>query len=257
MSLLKYPPESPAQRLVLEVAFLVPIIIGVASFGQLAKTDVTFTIVLSIIFCINICLRFYVINEAKDWIFFLIGVLGGGGNDLTSMINGVYDYTSLTVLPFLNGLMPLWSVFFWGQVFLLFRKIFHLEWFKGPTFAKDGKYLKGWVDTRLLVDIVLLILLRIAIYNTYLLDAWVPAIIYVVGIGIRLIIFRPQKHEVLLIGILPYAFMFEGLMVSFGLYEYHNPVFLGLPGWLMLWWIFLVPLVIKEVFDRLEYYLKK
>ncbi|MHA1794051.1 MAG: hypothetical protein ACTSVI_15520, partial [Promethearchaeota archaeon] len=62
----------------------------------------------SIGFLINLIIRFALINERGDWAFYLLGVLAGGGNDLLSMKSGVYSYTSITIIPFLNGLLPLW-----------------------------------------------------------------------------------------------------------------------------------------------------
>ncbi|HUX99512.1 MAG TPA: hypothetical protein VMV49_08170 [Candidatus Deferrimicrobium sp.] len=254
-SLIKFPPNTPEQRLFWEVFFLFIIIITVGIFGRLASVDVLYTWIITIIFSINITIRFGLINEKGDWIFFLLGVLAGGGNDLMSMLNGVYQYTSITILPFLNGLLPLWMILFWGQIFLIFRKVFHLKWFKGEDFQKNGQFLKGWIDTKLVVDLLILIGLRIIIYNTFS-NIWLPAALYSVVIGVRLCIFRPKKNEIYIIAILPYAFLFEGLMVAFGLYLYINPVFLGMPIWLFLWWLFLVPLLLKEIFDIFEYYLK-
>lgn len=255
--LIRFPPEIPEQRVVAEAWFIIIMTIAVAIFGGAAAHNMIYTIILTIIFCINILIRFVVANEKGDWMFFLFGVIGGGGNDLMSMINGVYNYTSITIMPFLNGLLPLWMIFFWGQIILLFRKVFNLEWFKGKEFQKDGELLNGWIDKQLIFDIVVLIVLRTIIYNTYQLDFWIPALFYSIGIGIRFLIFPPKRNQLLIFAILPYAFCFEGLMVVFGLYVYYNPVFLGMPIWLFLWWIFLVPIFVKEIFERMEYLLKK
>ncbi len=249
--------ETPEKKLIWEVLFFIPIIVIVGIFGQLAATHVNYTIMISIIFIVNLIIRFILINDKGDWLFFLFGVIFGGGNDLMSMINGVYNYTSITILPFLIGLLPLWMIFFWGQICLLFRKVFNLQWCKGEEFKKDGiPQLKGWIDVKLIVDIVILVILRMAIYRTYLMDAWIPALIYGIFIGFRFIIFPPKKNELIIMIFLPYAFLFEGLMVTFGLYVYYNPVFLGMPLWLYIWWIFLVPIVVKEFFDRFEYIFK-
>jgi len=252
--LIKFPPETPEQRLIWEVWFLFIMIIVVGIFGQYAALDVTFTIIISILFGINIIIRFILVNEKGDWIFFLLGFVGGGGNDLLSMINGVYNYTSITIIPVLSGLMPLWMIIFWGQIFLLFRKIFNLSWCKGEDFQKDGELLKGWVDKKLIFDIGLIVVLRAVIYNTYLLEFWIPALFYTIGVGIRFILFSPKRNEMMIIIILPYAFIFEALMVVAGLYVYFNPLPIVLiPAWLCIWWIFLVPIFLKEIFDRLEY----
>jgi len=251
--LFAYPPKYPAQRLVWELMFLFVIIIIVGIFGHLASIDVIYTMIISIIFGINLILRFYLINEPGDWLFFLFGVLAGGGNDLLSMIKGVYSYTSIKILPCLP--LPFWMILFWGQVFLIFRKVFNIKWFQGAEFQKTGPFLKGWLNVQLIVDLIIVVCLRLIIYNTFT-DFWLPGIIYGVIIGARFIIFHPKKNELLIIAVLPYAFIFEGLMVAFGLYIYINPILLGMPLWLFLWWIFLVPLLLKEIFDRIEYSFK-
>ena len=258
MKLLQHPPKRPEQRLVWEVLFLGIMIIAIAILGDLSSRDVAFTIILTIIFSVNLAVRFLTVNERGDWMFFAFGVVGGGGNDLMSMINGVYDYTSITILPFLQGLMPLWMILFWGQVFLLFRKVFNLQWFKGEGFEpKNEELLKGWINKAIIFDVALIIILRIVIYNTYLLDPWIPALFYGIGVIIRFCVFRPKKNEIFIMAILPYAFCFEGLMVTFGLYVYHDPSFLGMPAWLFIWWIFLVPIFLKEIFDRMEHLLRE
>ncbi|MHA1357339.1 MAG: hypothetical protein ACTSRC_04445 [Candidatus Helarchaeota archaeon] len=253
--LFAYPPTTSEQRLIWEILFLLPFIIAIAIFGYRSQINMLYTWIISIIFLINLCFRFALVNERGDWLFFLLGVALGGGNDLFSMLNGVYHYTSITILPYLNGLLPLFQILFWGQVFLLFRKIYHIHIFKGDAFKKTGPLLQGWIDYRLIADIILFIVLRIIIYNTFLLDAWIPTVLYALAIIIRLAIFRPRCNELFIIAILPYAYLFEGLMVSFGLYVYINPVFLGLSGWLLIWWLFLVPFLLKEIFDRLDYLL--
>lgn len=218
--------------------------------------NVIFTIILTIIFTVNIIIRFLLVYEQGDWIFFVLGIIAGGGNDLASQVNGIYHYTSLTILPFLQGLLPVWMIVFWGQVFLLFRKVFHVSWFKGAGFNKDGRFLNGWLSTRLLIDIIVLVILRITIYRLYL-DPVFSAAIYGGVIITRLLLIHPRKNELLIMAILPYAFMFEGFMVTFGLYVYYNPVFMGLPAWLFLWWAFLVPLLLKQVFDMIEYMISR
>ncbi len=256
--LIKFPPETPEQRLIAEVFFMIPVTIAVCIFGALSATNVIYTIILSLVFVITLAFRFITVNQKGDWMFFLFGVIGGGGNDLMSMINGVYNYTSITIVPALTGLLPLWMIFFWGQIILLFRKVFNLEWFAGEEFKKDGELLNGWVDKKLIFDVMLLVSLRTVIYNTYYMDFWIPALCYTIGIGIRFAIFHPKKNEILIMIILPYAFLFEAVMVVAGLYIYYNPVPIFLiPLWLILWWIFLVPIFCKEIFERMEYILKE
>lgn len=249
--------RSPKERLAWEAFFLLPVIIAVAFLGRLSTTNVMYTGILTIVFFVNIIIRFTAIRERGDWIFFLFGIAAGGGNDLMSMLRNVYDYNSITLIPFLNGLLPLWNICFWGQVFLLFRKVFNVEWFKGEPFKKDGRFVKGWLSVKLVVDLCILVFLRVIIYSTYALPAWIPVLVYGVAILARFAAFRPKKNELLVIVILPYAYLFEYLMVLFGLYTYINPSFLGMPIWLLLWWVFLVPIVLKQFFDMIEFLLEK
>lgn len=236
-----------------EIVFLLIITVTIGFLGRPAAEDVLYTKIITVVFLLNLALRFALVNQKGDWLFFLLGVVAGGGNDLMSMINGVYSYTSIDFVPFLTDLLPLWMILFWGQVFLIFRKVFNLDWFKGEAFAAEGRFLRGWLDTRLAVDLIILVLLRLIIYNTYALDPWIPATFYAAVIGIRFTVFPLKKNELALVAILPYAFVLEGLLVTFGLYLYINPVFLGMPLWLFLWWIFLIPTILKAVFDRVEY----
>jgi hypothetical protein len=251
--IIAYPPQTPTQRLMWEIFFLFPILVGVFFFGKAASMDVKYTWYLTIIFGINLIFRFVLVNQKGDWFFYIFGVIAGGGNDLLSMINGVYNYTSVTIIPALNGLMPLWMILFWGQVILLFRKIFAIPALRGVKFTKSGKFFGGWADKALIFDCFLLISLRAVIYHFYLANPWIPAAIYFIGIMIRFILFPPKRNQWLIIATLPYAYVFEGLLVEFGLYEYYYPAFLGMPGWLFLWWVFLVPIFVKELFDRFEY----
>jgi hypothetical protein len=246
--------KSPKERLAWEVFFLLPVIIAVGFLGYPSTNNILFTGILTIVFFANITLRFLTIREKGDWIFFLFGIAAGGGNDLMSMLRNVYDYNSITLIPLLNGLLPLWNICFWGQVFLLFRKVFHVEWFKGEPFKKDGKFVKGWLSIKLIVDLCILVFLRVVIYSTYNLVPWIPTLIYGCAILARFAVLKPEKNELLIMVILPYAYLFEYLMVIFGLYTYNKASFLGMPIWLLLWWVFLVPIVLKQIFDMIEYY---
>lgn len=248
---IKFPPKTPVQRLVVEIFFLIVFIILFGIFGGKAQTDVLYTIIITISCIATIIIRFILVNVAGDWLFFILGVVFGGGNDFMSMINGVYYYTAIPIIP--NLALPIFMWLFWGWAFLLFRKIFNLAWCRGEKFQKDGRFLRGWIDTKLIFDIALVIVLRLVIYNTYLLDFWIPALFYGIAVGIRLLIFHPKKNELRIIIFLPIAYFFEGIMVLFGLYVYYNPIFPGIPLWLMIWWVLLVPIVLKEIFDRLEF----
>ncbi len=253
--LFKYPPETPEQRLRWEAVFLAIFILGgVGIFGRMAIEDSFYTGIISIIFVVNLTFRFIFLNEKGDWLFFVLGVIVGGGNDLMSMIQEVYFYHSATLVPILDGLLPLWMIVFWGQGFLVLRKVFNLSWIKGEEFKPRGQFLKGWVDKTLLFDLCIIVILRVVIYHTVAMDWWIPGLIYGGIVLLRYIIIPPTLNQLNIMVIMPYAFIFEALLCNFGLYDYINPVFLGMPMWLFFWWLFLMPTIVHAVFKRLEYY---
>lgn len=70
---------------------------------------------------------------------------------------------------------------------------------------------------------------------------------------VRFLSFPPKKNELIIIIFLPIAYFFEDLMIFFGVYVYYNPIFPRIPLWLMICWIRLVSIVLKEIFDRFEF----
>ncbi|TFF87852.1 MAG: hypothetical protein EU549_04055, partial [Promethearchaeota archaeon] len=136
---IKFPPETPIQRVIVEICFLIIFIIIFGIFGRNAQTDVIYSIIITISCVITIALRFILLNEKGDWLFFIFGVILGGGNDFLSMIRGIYYYTAIPIIP--NLALPLFMWIFWGWGFLLFRKIFNITWCRGEKFQKDGRFL--------------------------------------------------------------------------------------------------------------------
>lgn len=234
----KLPEPTTPKQVLLEVLFLG---IALGAVGLFAQN----TPVMSVIIGVNIIARFALIGRKMDWKFFLIGVVFGGGNDIASMAKDVYYYTPPTILPVP---IPVWMVIFWGHIFLGFRHLFQL-----PTF--QGKPIEGnrWkVDKRLIADILTAVVLRVIIYN-FVQQEPIPTIGFASVIALRLIVVPPKKHEWLLMAtVITGGALFEWGLISFGLYVYHDPVFLLMPAWLLMYWLFAIPLLAKGIFDRIE-----
>lgn len=226
------------RQVVLEFVFLGVAAVFIAFFME--KTPL-----ISALICVNIIARFMLIGRRHDWVFFFIGFVLGGGNDLVSMLTHVYRYTPPQVL---HMPIPFWMLVFWGQILVAFRQLFQLPVFQGPPVRGNP-----WrIDFRLIADITTFIALRIIIYN-FVRHEPVPTIAFAAVVILRLIIIPPRKREWLLIGVVVVlGLSYEAVLIALGLYVYYDPVFLGMPAWLMIYWAFMIPVFAKGIFDRIE-----
>lgn len=229
---------STSQHIIFEAFFLVTAVFAIAFYGQNTRA-------MSLLILLNISARFFLLGHKNDWIFFLIGVIGGGGNDVLSMTKGVYYYTPPHEL---SVPIPLWMLLFWGHIFVFFRHLFKL-----PAFQTDVSHGRTWkMDARLAADIATYLLLRIIIY-TFVHSEPVPTIAYAVIILARLLLIPPGKNDLkLLCAVMVMGPLYEAVLIKIGLYVYYNPVFLGMPAWLLMYWAFMIPIFTKGIFARLE-----
>ena len=205
------------------------------------------TYVMSGIMAAIIILRFALLNRRKDYIFFLIGLVVGGGNDLLSMYKGVYAYLpphDFTDLP-----IPVWMLFFWGEIFVFFRKLMRF----GP-FLGGNKHVEKLIDLPLALDFVVVITYRLIIYRTAS-QPWHPDALFAVILIIRLLLAPPLSHErKLMLLMLFLGPLYEIMLIASRLYSYQTGVVFGMPLWLIIYWVFVVRFL-KAVFDRLENFL--
>ncbi len=229
------------KQVLFELVFLAAAVVAVAFFCRN-------TPVMSALAAAVISARFILIGRRYDWIFLLIGVVAGGGNDMLSMMKGVYRY-----LPphELSIPIPLWMLLFWGYVFVAFRQLFAL-----PAFRGDGFGGKPWaIDARLIADLAVVIAFRIIIYH-FVRHEPIPTIGYASVLALRLLVIPPKARDWKLMAVVMVAGpAYEALLILFGLYFYYDPVFLGMPAWLLIYWAFIIPIFMKGIFDRVEEYL--
>jgi hypothetical protein len=140
----------------------------------------------------------------------------------------------------------------WGHIFVSFRQLFRLPFFAGPQFQG-----KPWrFDKRLIADIIVVVLFRIIVYN-FVNREPIPTYGFAAVLIARLIIIPPKVHEwKLIIAVMLLGPAYEAACIHFGLYIYYNPVFLGMPAWLLIYWVFIVPLFMGGIFERMEYSFK-
>ena len=231
------PETTTPRRVGIEMYFLGMSLLAMSAYAQ--NTPVMTCLIVG-----NIALRFILMGRRYDWVYLLIGVAGGGGNDLMSMLKDVYYYTPKDVLP-----IPIWMLLLWGHVFVAFRQFFRLPFFIGPELKG-----KPWrLDKRLIADIAVVVLFRVIIYNFVHKDP-IPTYAFGAVLAARLILIPPKIHEWKLIAaIMILGPAYEAACIRFGLYVYYNPVFLGMPAWLLIYWVFIVPLFMGGIFERMEY----
>ena len=192
-----------------------------------------------------IILRFILFNRKGDYIFFLIGIVLGGGNDLISMYKHVYAYLpkDFSTLP-----LPLWMIFFWGEIFIFFRKLMRFGPFLGTKLE-----INNLIDLPLLFDFVVLITYRIIIYH-FAARYWVPDALYASILVLRLVAWPPLRNERrLMLAMLILGPAYEIGLIKSGLYVYQTPVFFGMPLWLIIYWVFVVRFL-KAIFNHVEFY---
>lgn len=221
-----------------EMIFLAAVLVALKFF-------VHNTAAMSVFIAVNIILRFALIGRKGDLIFFLIGFVAGGGNDYLSMVKDVYYYTPEHILP---APIPVWMLFFWGHIFVAFRQLFQLPPFQGGPHGPHP-----WkLDFRLVLDIATAIVLRIIIYN-FVRQEPIPTLGYAGVLVLRLVILPPKRNEwLLMIVATALGVLYEGGLIGLGLYVYYDAVFLGMPAWLIIYWTFILPILMKGLFDRIE-----
>lgn len=224
-------------ELLSEAAVLIITALAICLFSQNTK-------VMSIVFALIIIFRFVLLNRRGDIIFFLMGVILGGGNDLMSMWKGVYYYTPSTILPVP---IPVWMLFFWGEIFIFFRKLIRY----GP-FLRSATLAKRLLKLPFALDLILFAIFRIIIYR-YASEPWLPDALFAGIFAMRILLLPPTTDErKLMIAILFIGPVYEIALIRCGLYVYQNGFIWGLPLWLIIWWVFIIR-VFKAIIDRIEY----
>ena len=227
--------ESTSKELLAEAAVLLLVAAGVAVAGQRTGTMTVFIAAL-------LAGRFALLYRRGDVVVFVLGIILGGGNDLLSMWQGVYRYTPPTLLPVP---IPGWMVVFWGEAFLFFRRLMRYR----PFLAGDP--VKRGLDLPLVLDLLMLIPLKRMLYH-FAAVPWVPDLVFAVALLLRYLIAPPQAHERrLLLAILILGPLYEALLIAAGLYVYQHGIVLGMPVWLIVYWLYIFR-VLKAIIDRLE-----
>jgi len=201
------------------------------------------TKIMSVAVAIIVAGRFALLYRKGDVLFFILGVVLGGGNDLMSMYKGVYHYTPPTILPVP---IPVWMIFFWGLVFVFFRKLMRF----GPFVGEDTPHHRA-IDLPLAVDLVIVLVYRAIIYRFYA-EPWLPGALFASILAVRLLLLPPASNERrLMLAVLLLGPLYEIILIKAGLYVYQHGVIFGMPLWLVVYWVFIVR-VLKAITDRLE-----
>ena len=230
-------PYSPTGfELVAEGAVLITAAVFVFFIGGNTK-------IMSIVVGALIVLRFVFLYRKGDVVYFLVGFVVGGGNDVMSMWRGVYYYTPPTILPVP---IPVWMLFFWGLGFLFLRRLVRWRFFQEEDSRREKLF-----DKPLVADVAVAVVYRAIVYS-WAAVAYLPGALYASILVIRVLVFPPSREERrLMISILLLGPLYEALLIGGGLYVYQNGAVFGMPIWLVVYWVFMIR-VMKQVFDWLE-----
>lgn len=228
--------KTSERELVGEAMVLLSIVFFVFLFGQ----D---TGIISIILPIILVLRFILLYRKGDSLYFVLGFILGGGNDLLSMFRGVYHYTPEAIV---NLPIPIWMLLVWGEGFIFLRKLLRHDFF-----IEKGETQNRLMNQPLILDLAIFAVFRLIIFR-YASVAWLPGALYASIFSIRLLIFPPRKYErKLMLTVFLLGPLFEIMLIKAGLYVYQNGVFFGMPLWLIIYWVF-ISRVIKTGSDWVE-----
>lgn len=231
----KTPYRATTKELMQEAAVMLIAAAGIACVGS-------HTFGMTIFIAFLLIARFSLLYRRGDLIVFLLGILLGGGNDVISMWKGVYWYTPSTLLPVP---IPAWMVIFWGEAFLFFRRLMRY-----PTFLADETIVHR-IDLPMALDLIMLLPLKMMLYRCAAIP-WVPDVLFAMALLLRYLIVPPMPHERrLLLTILILGPFYEALLIYSGLYVYQHGIFLGMPLWLIVYWIYIFR-ILKAFQDRLE-----
>jgi hypothetical protein len=230
------PYQATRTELLGEAAVMLAAAAGVACFG--ANTTL-----MTIFIAGLLVIRFFFMYRRGDVFVFVTGIILGGGSDILSVWHGVYRYAPPTLLPWS---IPGWMVVFWGEAFLFFRRLMR----SSPFLATHETRREG-LDLPLALDLLLLVPLKRMVYR-YAAAPWVPDTVFAVVLLLRYLLVPPQGHERrLLLTILVLGPLYEIALISAGLYRYQHGIILGMPVWLIIYWIYIFR-VLKALLDRFE-----
>lgn len=185
-----------------------------------------------------VILRLVLVPRRRDLWVLAAGIVLGGGSDLLTVTRGVYAYAARDFLPWA---IPGWMFVFWGHVFLFTRSVGSLPAFR--TRLPDVGPFRG--GRLLVLDLVTVAALKTCFY-AFTSSPTRAALAGAVVIAIRYALAFPTKGE---LGLATVAVLVgpwvEGRLIGTGLYGYRQGVFFGVPIWLVEWWFFAVPFLLR------------
>ena len=176
---------------------------------------------------------------APELIFFGLCIVLGAFNDWNSVVrHEIYEYSAPHFFPSFSTI-PIWMLLFWGLILRLMATFATWERLEAnPRPGSSG--VSSWRDgvgVRLVVELVLLLVTRQAIYRLYLdpVFSWLP---FLAAILVFFAVFPPTKAELSLVAIaVVVGTVVEIIFIQIGaLHWYHLGWVGGVPLWIMLWW---------------------
>lgn len=225
--------STPASRIPVEAALLLSLYVPLRA-GAEDRPVVMWAWVLG-----AVAVRLVLLPRPRDSWVLAAGIVLGGGSDLLTVTRGVYAYGASDFLPWA---MPAWMFVFWGHVFLFTRSVGSLPVFR-TRLPADGAFRGGRL---LMLDLVTVVVLKTCFYALASSSPARAAIAGAMVIAVRYALVFPTRGELALATVAvvvgPWV---EGQLIGTGLYGYRHGVFFGVPIWLVEWWFFAVPFLLR------------
>lgn len=171
----------------------------------------------------------------------------GGFNDWNTVVNKrIYDYTVPVFFPDLTTI-PLWMLLYWGMILRFLLTLFRWGRLNPPGHVENTVWFGSRrVDNPVARVVTLLALVAatrffIFRYSQHVVYSWLP---FALGLVAYAVLLRPSQYmrRLLLLFLIGGAAI-EVLYIQVGgLHYYHLGWIGGVPLWIALWWVLIVPI---------------
>jgi|GEM_PF-1740383 len=200
------------------------------------------------------CVIFGRLSEEKrphsiriELLFLFVCTILGGFNDWNSVVHHrIYDYRAPVFFQKWSSI-PIWMLLYWGMILRFLVSLFRWHRLTPPKKAKNDLWIgrmhfqHPWL--RVLVLLMMVLATRQCIYRFYT-DPWLSWLPFAMGLLVYMILFRPARYEWGLWGL--FLLGGPGIEILYiqvgGLHYYHLGWIGGVPLWIGLWWLLVVPI---------------
>jgi hypothetical protein len=195
------------------------------------------------------------ISMVGEGIFFTICAVVGAAYDWNAVaVRSLYFYLVPNFFPTLP--IPVWMMLYWGMILRGLARFARWRALSPPPSPaksigiSDMRIDAGWL--KVIAELAIMFLAGRAIGKLYMdpILSWLP---FAAGLGIYLILFPPEKHDLklLMVGLFVCPAIEIAYVRTGDLYKFYLDDIYGAPVWLFFWWMLAI-LTWKDLAFRME-----